>query len=239
MRRNTIVADVPYHRRTAEGARVTAIEPMSVRPMQCPPSAIALEEELRMRNGPRPTLLAAILGLTSILALAGVALAAETTLTATLAGSTEGDNPGDPDGSGTASIVIDPEAGTACWNLTATNINPVTQSHIHIGAEGESGDVVVPLDVDGFEGSSEGCTDPMEDAAILQQILDNPAGYYVNLHTEDFPAGAIRGNLAASSTPPNTALPLSDGSTAFFGALLLGLAVAVGLRSWRPIATRD
>ena len=75
---------MPYHRRTAEGARVTAIEPMSVRPMQCPPSAIALEEELRMRNGPRPTLLAAILGLTSILALAGVALAAETTLTATL-----------------------------------------------------------------------------------------------------------------------------------------------------------
>ena len=169
------------------------------------------------------------------LALAGTALAAETTL----AGVTEGENPGDPDGSGTASIVIDPAAGTACRNLMAENINPVTQSHIHIGAEGESGDVVVPLDVDGFTGTSEGCIEPMEDAAVLQQILDNPAGYYVNLHTEDFPAGAIRGQLAASGTPPNTAMPLGDSRLALIGALVLGLAGALGLRAWRPVVLRD
>jgi CHRD domain len=194
-----------------------------------------------MRNRSRATLaLAAALGLMASLALAGTALAAETTLTATLAGVTEGENPGDDDGSGTASIVIDPAAGTACWTLTAENISPVTQSHIHVGAEGESGDIVVPLDVDGFEGSSEGCIEPMEDAAVLQEIVDNPAGYYVNLHTDDFPAGAIRGQLAASSTPPNTALPLSDGSPlALLGVAMLGLATAIGLRAWRPIATRD
>jgi hypothetical protein len=194
-----------------------------------------------MRTRLRGTLaLAAILGVVGSLALAGTVLAAETTLTATLAGVTEGENPGDPDGAGTASIVIDPAAGTACWTLTAESIEPVTQSHIHVGAEGVSGDVVVPLDVDGFEGSSEGCIEPMEDAAILQEIVDNPAGYYVNLHTEDFPAGAIRGNLAASGTPPNTALPLSDGSPiALLGALALGLSAAIGLRAWRPVALRD
>ncbi len=194
-----------------------------------------------MRTRTRGTLaLAAALGLVGTMALAGTVLAAETTLTATLAGVTEGESPGDPDGSGTASIVIDPAAGTACWTLTAESIEPVTQSHIHVGAEGESGDIVVPLDVDGFEGSSEGCIEPMEDAAILQEIVDNPAGYYVNLHTEDFPAGAIRGQLSASGTPPNTALPLPDGSpAALLGAVLLGLAAAVGLRAWRPIATRD
>ncbi len=192
-----------------------------------------------MRNRPRVFLpLAVILGLVASLSLAGVVLAAETTLSADLAGVTEGDNPGDPDGSGSATIVIDPAAGTACWELTAEGINPVTQSHIHIGAVGESGDVVVPLDVDGFEGSSEGCIEPMEDAAVLQEIVDNPAGYYVNLHTEDFLAGAIRGNLAA--TPPNTALPVSEGSlVALIGAILLGIAAAVGLRSWRLVATRD
>jgi len=181
---------------------------------------------------------AVILGLVSILALAGTVLAAETTLTATLAGSTEGDNPGDEDGSGTASIVIDPEAGTACWTLNAEDIEPVTQSHIHVGAEGVSGDVVVPLDVDGFEGSSEGCTEPMEDAAVLQDILDNPAGFYVNLHTEDFPAGAIRGNLEASGTAPNTALPLPEGPLGVLGAVLLGIAAAIALQSWRPVAMR-
>ncbi len=192
-----------------------------------------------MRNRPRVSAaLAVTLGLVATLALAGTVLAAETTLTATLAGVTEGDSPGDEDGSGTASIVIDPAAGTACWTLTAESIEPVTQSHIHVGAEGESGDVVVPLDVDGFEGSSEGCGEPMEDAAILQEIVDNPAGYYVNLHTEDFPAGAIRGQLA-TGTQPNTALPVTDGSLALVGALVLGLAGAIGLRAWRPIATRD
>jgi hypothetical protein len=194
-----------------------------------------------MRNRPRVSLpLAVTFGLVASLTLAGIVQAAETTLTADLAGVTEGDSPGDPDGSGTASIVIDPEAGTACWDLTAEGIEPVTQSHIHIGAEGESGDVVVPLDVDGFEGTSEGCTDPMEDAAILQEIVDDPAGYYVNLHTEDFPAGAIRGNLAAG-TAPNTAMPVpgADGSIAILGALLTALALAIGLRAWRPLATRD
>jgi hypothetical protein len=192
-----------------------------------------------MRKRSRGTLaLAAVFGVVGTLALAGTVLAAETTLTATLAGVTEGENPGDPDGAGTASIVIDPAAGTACWTLSAEDIEPVMQSHIHVGAEGESGDIVVPLDVDGFEGSSEGCIEPMEDAAILQEIVDNPAGYYVNLHTADFPAGAIRGQLAAG--PPNTALPLADGSPmALLGALALGLAVAIGLREWRLTATRD
>jgi CHRD domain len=194
-----------------------------------------------MRNRSRGTLaLAAALGLMGSLALAGTVLAAETTLTATLAGATEGESPGDEDGSGTASIVIDPAAGTACWTLTAESIEPVTQSHIHVGAEGESGDIVVPLDVDGFEGSSEGCIEPMEDAAVLQEIVDNPAGYYVNLHTEDFPAGAIRGQLAASGSPPNTALPVPGASIlALLGAVVLGLAGAISLRAWRPIATRD
>ena len=194
---------------------------------------------MRTRFGPS-IILALVLGLMASLAVAGVVIAAETTLTAELAGVTEGDSPGDPDGSGSASIVIDVEAGTACWELTAEGIEPVTQSHIHIGAEGESGDVIVPLDVDGFEGTSEGCIEPMEDAAVLQEIVDDPAGYYVNLHTADFPAGAIRGNLAAG-TAPNTAMPVpgADGSVALLGALLAGLALAVGLRAWRPLATRD
>jgi CHRD domain-containing protein len=194
-----------------------------------------------MRIRPRVSLpLAVTFGLVASLTLAGVALAAEVTLTADLAGVTEGDSPGDPDGTGTASIVIDPEAGTACWDLTAEGIEPVTQSHIHVGAEGVSGDVVVPLDVDGFEGTSEGCTEPMEDAAILQEIVDDPAGYYVNLHTEDFPAGAIRGNLAAGSAP-NTAMPVpgADGSVGLLGALLAAIALGIGLRAWRPLATRD
>jgi hypothetical protein len=91
--------------------------------------------------------------------------------------------------------------------------------------------------VDGFDGTSEGCNEPMEDASVLQAIVDDPAGYYVNLHTEEFPGGAIRGQLAAGS--PNTALPSTDRTPVVLGILLTALAAAIALRAWRPLAVRD
>ncbi len=192
-----------------------------------------------MRSRPQVSLpLAMAFALVASLALAGGVLAAETTLTADLAGVTEGENPGNPDGSGSATITLDPESGEVCWDMTAEDIGAVTQSHIHTGAEGASGGVLIPLDVDGFDGTTEGCTSDVA-AADIQMVLDNPAGFYVNLHTTDFPAGAIRGQLEGSSSP-NTALPTPAGSPlAMLGALLLALAAAIGLRAWRPIATRD
>ena len=186
-----------------------------------------------MRTQTRTTLaLAMALGLIATFSLAGIVLAAETTLTATLAGDAETDE----DGTGTATVVLDPDAGTACWEMSVEAIDPVTISHIHVGAAGESGDVVVDLDLEGFDATSEGCNEAA-DADTLQAIIDNPAGYYVNVHNETFGGGAIRGQLAA--TPPNTALPTTDRSAAVLGALLLGLAAAIVLRSWRPLAARD
>lgn len=185
-----------------------------------------------MRTQPRGNLaLAVALGMVASLALAGIVAAAETTLTAQLAGSAETDE----DGTGTATLVLDPDAGTACWEMTAEGIDPVTISHIHEGAEGVDGGVVVDLDLDGFEGTSEGCNEAAE-ADALQAIIDDPAGYYVNLHNEAFPGGAIRGQLAAST--PNTALPSTDRSVALLGLMLVALAGVLGLRRLRPINGR-
>lgn len=188
-----------------------------------------------MRIRPHVSLpLAVTLGLVASLTLAGVVQAAETTLTATLAGSAETDE----DGTGTATVVLDPEEGTACWEMTAEGIDPVTVSHIHDGAEGEDGPVFVDLDLDGFEGSSDGCTEGV-DAAALQAVIDDPAEYYVNLHNVDNPGGVIRGQLVGATEPPNTALPMTDGSPVPLGALLLALAAAIGLRTWRPRVERS
>ena len=185
-----------------------------------------------MRTPPRGNLaLAVALGLVASLALAGIVAAAETTLTAQLAGSAETDE----DGTGTATLVLDPDAGTACWEMTAEGIDPVTVSHIHEGAEGVDGGVVVDLDLDGFEGTSEGCNEAAE-ADALQAIIDDPAGYYVNLHNEAFPGGAIRGQLAAST--PNTALPSTDRSVALLGLLLVAVAGVLGARRLLPINGR-
>ena len=185
-----------------------------------------------MRTPPRGNLaLAVALGLVASLALAGITAAAETTLTAQLAGSAETDE----DGTGMATLVLDPDAGTACWEMTAEGIDPVTISHIHEGAEGVDGGVVVDLDLDGFEGTSEGCNEAAE-ADALQAIIDDPAGYYVNLHNEAFPGGAIRGQLAAST--PNTALPSTDRSVALLGLLLVAVAGVLGARRLLPINGR-
>lgn len=153
---------------------------------------------------------------------AGSVLAAKTTLTATLTGGSAETPAGDPDGGGTASITIDPATREVCWDITVTNIAAATASHIHVGAAGVAGDVVVPLDTDGFTGSTTGCFTP-DAAADLSAILANPAGYYVNVHTADFPAGAVRGQLATVS---DTALPRPAGSPLL---PLVVLAVLIGL----------
>lgn len=150
---------------------------------------------------------------------AGAVLAAKTTLTATLQGGAAEIPTGDPDGGGTASITIDPVTREVCWDITVTNIAAATASHIHVGAAGVAGDVVVPLDTDGFTGSTTGCL-TVPAGADLAAILATPAGFYVNVHTADFPGGAVRGQLATVS---DTALPRPTGSP------LLPLAVLVVL----------
>ena len=180
---------------------------------------------------PRSRGIPALIGATvASLALASTVLAAETELTAELAGDAETA----AEGTGSAMVTLDPETGEACWELTAEGIGAVTQSHIHVGAAGESGDVVVPLDVDGFDGTSEGCVAD-QDAEALQAIIDDPAGYYVNLHTEEFPGGAIRGQLSAAT--PDTAMPPVDRSLGLLGAALIALAgaMAVRLHAARPV----
>jgi len=176
-----------------------------------------------MRTRIPSLLLPAVLAAIASLALVAGALGAEVGFSADLANGGEGDE----DGSGTATITIDPDTGEVCYDLTVEGIQPVTASHIHIGAAGESGDVVVPLDVDGFEGSSSDCVDASD--ADLDAIIANPAGYYVNIHTEDFPAGAIRGQLVADS--PDTAMETPTTSPlAVLGLLLVGMAGVLGVR---------
>lgn len=99
---------------------------------------------------------------------------------------------GDPDGTGTASVTIDPVKGQICYTLTASGIDTATMAHIHKGAAGVAGPVVVPLDPPAT-GSASGCK-PVE-AAVITAILAAPSDYYVNIHTAAFPKGALRGQL--------------------------------------------
>jgi len=110
-----------------------------------------------------------------------------------LTGAAEVPGPGDTDGAGTARVFVNHGQKRVCYELEVSNIAPATAAHIHVGVAGVAGGVVVPLAAPS-DGDSSGCFDVT--AALAKAILKNPAGYYVNVHNADFPAGAIRGQLA-------------------------------------------
>jgi hypothetical protein len=101
--------------------------------------------------------------------------------------------PGDPDGSGSATIILI-RPNTICYVLTAENIEPANAAHIHEAPPGVAGPIVVPLDEPPTYGASGGCT--QADPELVSDIQENPENYYVNVHNEDYPAGAIRGQLS-------------------------------------------
>jgi hypothetical protein len=148
----------------------------------------------------------------------------DATASATLTGGEEVPGPGDPDGSGTATITF--KTGEICWEIDVENITlPAAAAHIHPGADGVKGPVLVPLSAPDASGHSEGCTDV--DDATHTAIYENLAGHYVNVHTSDYPDGAVRGQLLAvpDTATEESGLPLGSNGASF---LLLLAAGAVG-----------
>lgn len=119
-----------------------------------------------------------------------------TCLYAELAGENEVPGPGDEDGYGVAFVSIDPASDTVCYEVAVANITlPAAAQHIHVNAAGLSGDVVIPFPTaPDAEGMASGCT-TADVEGLLEAIVTTPEGYYVNVHTSDFPAGAVRGQL--------------------------------------------
>ncbi|WP_336985514.1 CHRD domain-containing protein [Altererythrobacter aquiaggeris] len=100
---------------------------------------------------------------------------------------------GDPDGSGSAEISVADELTRVCWDLNKLqNLGPITGAHVHRGAAGTDGPVVLVLQ-QATEGGWRGCS---SDTSWVQKAFDEGlSNYYVNVHTVEYPKGAIRGQL--------------------------------------------
>jgi hypothetical protein len=100
---------------------------------------------------------------------------------------------GDADGSGTAEISVSDNFGQVCWDINdVRGIGPITGAHIHRGAPGVNGPVVFALKP-ANEGGYKGCASGSE--WTQDRIDNNPGAFYVNVHTAQYPNGAIRGQL--------------------------------------------
>jgi hypothetical protein len=131
-------------------------------------------------------------------------------------GSAEVPGPGAPSGSGFVFVSIDPSSGQVCYEEAVSNITlPASATHIHVNSAGLSGDVVVPFPVaPDANGMAQGCA-TITTAGLAQAIATHPEQYYVNVHTSDFPNGAVRAQLATwdSSMMNNMSSMMTPGAT--------------------------
>jgi ribosomal protein L24E len=100
---------------------------------------------------------------------------------------------GDPDGDGI--VFMDFTDDELCYTIEVDNITlPPTAAHIHEAPEGVPGPVFQTLKTPNNQGFAEECI--AMDKAKIAEILAHPQRFYVNIHTSDYPDGAVRGQLA-------------------------------------------
>jgi len=81
-----------------------------------------------------------------------------------------------------------------CWKFTKLKgFGKPLVAHIHKGKAGKSGPVYIPL---GGAFKAAGCFSAPSSAPTAA-IAKSPKGFYVNIHTKQFPNGAVRGQLHA------------------------------------------
>ena len=154
-----------------------------------------------------------VLAVAALLALVPFAAVAQT-YTASLTPDSVSPDPGPEGASGFATIII---SGTSIsYNLLFSGVDDPTSAHIHAGAEGETGDVVVDFAASFTGGFAAGAV--TSDQETIDAIVASPADFYVQVHSTDFPAGALRGQLGTTTG--------GDGVTLYFPVVATVLGAA-------------
>ncbi|SDJ43847.1 CHRD domain-containing protein [Nonomuraea jiangxiensis] len=124
---------------------------------------------------------------------------ADVYLAATLSGKNEVPAPGTKvgDRNGTAFAVFRIHGGQVDYAIRWQKVAAPTAFHIHQGKAGKNGDVKIPFFAAALPGGLTAVkgTVRVQDSGLLERIRSNPSGWYANLHTGEFPGGAVRAQL--------------------------------------------
>jgi hypothetical protein len=123
---------------------------------------------------------------------------------------------GDPEGRAGAALRLDPEAEVVCLRANWRDLaGHVTAIHLHRGPEGETGphhiDLLDDEHLAGRANAVEFCVQVRGEgphhaqeaghgtassaADRIQEVVDDPGSFYLNIHSTAFPKGAVRGQL--------------------------------------------
>ena len=118
---------------------------------------------------------------------------------------------GDPDGKATGLVRVQGDRVTFAFSWKG--ISAPTLGHIHQGAAGANGAVKVPLFGSAMPDSVDAAAGvvTVTDAAVADALRDNPSNFYLNLHTKEFPGGAVRGQLTPLNNKHADLLDLLQG----------------------------
>jgi hypothetical protein len=137
------------------------------------------------------------LALTALLAIALTGGAQASTYTAILNAQNEVP-PNNSPATGLATLILNDQTLQMSWQLDFAGLtSPTTASHIHRGPAGVNGPVIYPLALGVFQSGVNGVL--QFNAADLPDLQN--LGLYVNIHTNNFPGGEIRGQVRAAATP--------------------------------------
>ena len=134
--------------------------------------------------------------------------------------------PTESNSTGTAKFKVDENSSQVSYWVNVTGIKKINQAHIHNGTEGQNGDIVVTLTKNksakgndgppniGFSGNitKDDLQGPLKDKELTDLVsLMSDGNAYVNVHTDKYPDGAIRGQI--SSGEASTVGMSTEGST--------------------------
>lgn len=105
---------------------------------------------------------------------------------------------GDADGQGSARLDLDPQRGTACYEITWKKLDgAVTAFHLHAARRGSNGphwiDFFNEQRFDGEQGKASDCVRSTREK--IEAVINDPSAYYLQLHSTAFEGGAVRGQL--------------------------------------------
>jgi len=170
-----------------------------------------------------------------------ITLPPDGTYLATLNGSQE-NPPTTSTGAGLGIFTLDAAKANLAYELFVTDLTDVTAAHIHTGATGVNGPVIIPIASGPFTTQTGTSAITPDQVAALTS-----GGLYANVHTAANPGGEIRGQIftpsGSSVTPPSDSttwqLPLSVTAASAGSDVNTNTGVAIGTapgasNGWAP-----